>query len=313
MSKGLQEVSEMGRMPPLWRLVRVALGLMLLSLASSILNQESTRLSGVSLVWLSNGLLIGVLLCSPRKQWPVFVLLGYAIDFCVNRVLGDSLSTSFYFSFCNMTEIVVASSFMYEAVAPKPDLSETRQFRQLMLYGALLAPAIASSMAVLYLKLHDGIPFLLSVRFWFAADLLGIATVTPLYLSFHRDEGFADRSWVEVVGLFVLLSAVTLAVFRMTHYPLLWAVLLSLLLLGVRLGFIGSALGLLLVTSIGGYLSIQGYGPLGVDDGRPLLTRILLFQIFIGASMLALYVTEVVRSASRKVLIKLEASETRFR
>ena len=275
MSKALSARSDDKSIPSLWRLVRVGLGLMLLAFASSILNQQSTKLSGVSLVWLSNGLLIGVLLSAPRRHWPTFLCLGYAIDFCVNIVLGDPTVTALYFSLCNMTEILVAASLMYKVVSPNPDMTEQRQFRHLMLYGALLAPAIASSMATLYLKFHDGIPFLLSVRFWFAADLLGIATVTPLYLSFHRDEGFGDRSRAEVLGLFFLLSVVTLAVFRLSGYPLLWAVLLSLLLLGVRLGFVGSALGLLLVTSIGGFLSIEGHGPLGADQGRPLITRIL--------------------------------------
>ena len=271
----------------------------------------------MSLVWLSNGLLIGVLLCSPKKQWPAFLVLGYAIDFCVNLLLGDALISSFYLSLCNVTEILVAAALMYKAVAPKPDMTESRQFRHLMLYGALLAPAIASSMATLYLKLHDGIPFLLAARFWFAADLLGIATVTPLYLSFHRGRGFAERftqrPMVEVAGLFLMLGAVTLGVFRFTSYPMLWVVLLFLLLLGVRLGFTGSALGLLLVTSIGGYLTVEGYGPMGVVPGRLLVTRILLFQTFIGASMLALYVTEVVRSSGRRVLLNLETSEMRFR
>ena len=312
MSKALSGVSEMSRIPSLGRFMRVGFGLTFMCIASSILNQQSNKLSGVSLVWLSNGLLIGVLLCSPRKQWPVFLCLGYAIDFCTNMVLGDHLSAGLFFSVCNMTEVVVAAAFMYKAVAPKPDLTESRQFRQLMLYGAVLAPAIASSMATLFLKFHDGIPFLVSVRYWFAADLLGIATVTPLYLSYHRDEGFTDRSWVEVLGLFLLLSVVTITVFRVTGEPLLWLVMLSLLLLGVRLGFVGSALGLLLVTSIGGFLSINGYGPLG-HAGGPLISRILQFQVFIGASMLALYVTEIVRSENRRVLAKLEASEMRFR
>jgi diguanylate cyclase (GGDEF)-like protein/PAS domain S-box-containing protein len=314
MSNGVEEVSRTGRLPALPRMLRVGFGLIFLVLASAVLNAHSIRMSGISLVWLSNGLLIGVLLSAPKKQWPVFLVMGYIIDTGMNVVvLSAPFVTSAYYGACNIVEVVVAATFMYQAVAPRPDMTEGRQLRHLILYGSVLAPAIASSMATLFLKWHDGIPFLQSVRFWFAADLLGITIVTPLYLSFHRGEGFTRSSKLEIAGLFVLLAAVTLSVFRASDYPMLWVVLLVLLLLGVRLGFTGSALGLLLVTSIGGYLSMKGYGPIGSKDVIPLVTRILLFQVFIGSSMLALYVTEVARSANRRMLLQLEASETRFR
>jgi diguanylate cyclase (GGDEF)-like protein/PAS domain S-box-containing protein len=118
---------------------------------------------------------------------------------------------------------------------------------------------------------------------------------------------------LEVGGLLLLICLVSFAVFRLTDYPMLWLVLLCLLLIGTRLGFTGSALGLLLVTFIGGYLTAEGYGPLGPDLHGPLVTKIFIFQSFIGLSMLALYVTEVAMSGNRRVLHRLEASETRFR
>jgi diguanylate cyclase (GGDEF)-like protein/PAS domain S-box-containing protein len=253
-------------------------------------------------------------------------LIGYAIDVGVNMVLseplgtpghfttGEHLGTAAYLSVCNMMEVIVAASCMYRTVAPKPDLTEGRQLRSLLLYGVLLAPAVTSIMATCYLKIHSGTPFSQSLRFWFAADLLGIATVTPLYLFFHQGKGFAPRaSRLEAIALFLLLCGVSLGVFRYSSYPMLWMVLLCLLLLGIWLGFTGSALGLLLVTFIGGYLTVKGYGPIGATPGRMLVTRILVFQVFIGLSMLALYVTEVARSVSRRVLLRLEASENRFR
>lgn len=302
-----------GRMPQPLRLLRVALGLAVLSLASSMLNAESIRMSGVSLVWLSNGFLIGVLLCAPRRQWPAFLLLGYAIDFSLNLTQANTVVTSAFLSLCNMTEVMIAATLMFAVVAPDPDLTEARQLRSLLLNGVLVAPAVASTMAAVYLHFAFGAPLLHAIRYWFAADVLGTAMLTPLYLSQHYGRRFSSRSEAETAGLFLLLALVSVGVFLYTSYPTLWIVLLTLLLLGIRVGFTGSAAGLLLVTFIGGYMTVQGHGPLRPDMRGLLPGRILFFQSFVALSMLALYVIEVAKAASNRVRINLEASESRFR
>ena len=75
-------------MPLLLRLARTAATLILMAVVVSALNDQSIKVSGISIVWLSNGLLTGVLLCYPRKQWPVFLILGFVIDVGVNHLLG---------------------------------------------------------------------------------------------------------------------------------------------------------------------------------------------------------------------------------
>ena len=90
-------------------------------------------------------------------------------------------------------------------------------------------------------------------------------------------------------------------------------VLLILLFLGVRLGFSASALGLLIVISVGGYLTILGSGPLGAESGDSLPNRMLFFQIFTALSMVALYVTEVAMCDNRRVQKGLQESEFQFR
>ncbi len=308
-----QEQGTAQRLPTLRRLLRVACGLIVLSITGALLNDHSYKATGVSVIWLANGLLMGVLLRSPKRQWPSFLVLGYGIDISLNLLQMNSFRVSAFFSFCNLLEALVGASLMYATMAPESDLTEARQLRSFLLYGGLLAPAVASLMATCFLVMVEGAPFAGSLRAWFAADVLGIATVLPLYLSYHHGRPFSVRSRLEVAGLFSLLTVTTLAIFLDTTYPLLWVVLLVLLLLGVRLGFTGSALGLLAVIFIGGYLTADGFGPLGNQKHGSLATRILIFQTFIAMSMLALYVTEVAMSANRRVHLRLQASEARFR
>ena len=309
----LCEQPAVSRLPPTGRLLRVGCGLIILSIAGTLLNDQSYRLSGVSLIWLANALLMGVLLRSPKRQWPSFLALGYGIDLALNLLQKDSLRSSAVFSACNLVEVLVGALLMYPTMAPEADLTEARQLRSFLLYGVLLAPAAASLMAACFLVSVEGAPFAASMRVWFAADVLGIATVLPLYLSYQQGKPFSLRSRLEVTSLFGLLSITTLAIFLVTTYPMLWLVLMVLLLLGVRLGFTGSALGLLAVTFIGGYLTADGHGPLSSARHGSLAARILIFQWFIAMSMFALYATEVAMSANRRIRFRLEASESRFR
>ncbi len=299
--------------PTLKRLIKVGLTLLVLSASASILNSHSVHMGGVSVVWLSNGFLIGVLLCAPRKHWVSYLALGYFVDFGVNVGFANPVATSAYLSFCNMVEISVASFLTAGAISEQPDLTELRQLRSFLLYAVLLAPLLASSMAILEWQTLGSSGFFHSLQIWFAADVLGIATVTPLYISFHHRRRFSNLPTLQTLGLFVALVTVSLFVFDFAKVPLVWLVLLMLILIGSCVGFTGSALGLLLVLFIGGITTVYGQGPLNFALTGPLSTKIFMFQIFIFVSMLALYLTEVAMARSARTRLRLEASETRFR
>jgi len=294
-------------------LVKVGLCLVFLCAAASILNERSKAQGGVSLIWLSNGFLIGVILCAPRKQWPTLLALGALIDFGVNLGLQTPLWVSVYFSLCNMIEVIVASALMTKVISPNPDLTEPPQIKSFLLYGVLIAPFIASCLSVVGLHFWLGTDLLRSLQFWFAADVLGISTITPLYLAFHHRRQFSPQSTLETTALFVLLGAVSLFVFYIAVTPMVWVVLLFLILLGARVGLAGSALGLLMVTFIGGYATVTTHGPVASLVGGSESKKVLMFQIFIATTMLALYLTEVAVARNTRMRLSLEASQNRFR
>jgi diguanylate cyclase (GGDEF)-like protein/PAS domain S-box-containing protein len=306
---------EEGEKPLFRQLVPLALLLASLSGAASLISSESWRAGGVTLVWPSNGFLIGYLLCTQKRRWPVYLAVGAIVDCCLNFALGNSVWLSAYLAGCNMFEVALASTLLYPTIAPRPDLTRRDQLGRLMLYGMFLAPVIAAMLASL--AYSKGRLFtrdqLFQFQTWFIADALGVATMTPLYLSFKHRKGYTSRSLAAVLGLFLLLMAVSLFVFYQTRLPLLFFVLPFLLLLGVRLGLAGSAAGLLLVAVIGGMLTTAHRGPVWLAKDIPLSTRDLTFQFFIGVSMLVLYILEVLIAESDRLQLNLRASESRFR
>ncbi len=148
---------------------------------------------------------------------------------------------------------------------------------------------------------------------WYTGDALGIAIMTPLYLSLSKRSWFMRRSWWEIVSLFAALFGLSWYVFWQDSLPLLFVIFPVLLLLEVRLGLAGSAVGLLVLSVIGGYFTAEGSGPIGLARINTLSERTLMLQFFTFTCMIVLYIMEVVIAERDRFELNLIASESRFR
>ena len=311
--KPWEEDSAVPRFPSLWRVLSAALLLAFLSFASRELNYSSWTAGGVTILWATNGLLMGILLCNPKRHWPFYLTVAAFIDVFLNLSLGDSLHIAWYLSTCNLAEATIGALLLNRTIAPKPDLTQRKQLVAFLAYGVVLAPLLASFAASFAQNGYFAPPTYFNVQRWFAGDALGIATVTPLYLAFQGKDRFNGRPWLEIVGLFALLLGVTWLVTSQSRFPLLFLVLPFLLLLGLRFRLAGSALGVLLVAIIGGLLASRNHGPTSVMQIDSLPARDMVFQVFIAVSMLVLYVVEVRLAESERLRASVEGSERRFR
>jgi diguanylate cyclase (GGDEF)-like protein/PAS domain S-box-containing protein len=304
-------------LPSLQRLGGVVLVLCCLDISSVVMNLHSWSVGGVTILWPSNGLLLGVLLCAPRRHWPTYLIAGFAVDFGINVSLSLRFSMSFwisaYLALCNMLEVGLGAVLLHRVISPEPDLTRRKQLLNLLLYGVILAPAVAAVCAQLNTTGVHSLAMITATKYWFTADALGIAVMTPLYLSFNQHVHFSGRSRLEVAGLLTMLFGVALAVFWQTRFPCLFLLLPVLLLLGVRLRLAGSAIGLLLISIVGGYFTVAGHGPFALIPASSMISRELALQFFIGVAMLMLYIIEVVLAERERLQDSLMGSETRFR
>jgi diguanylate cyclase (GGDEF)-like protein/PAS domain S-box-containing protein len=301
---------EMSRLPPIRRLAGIGAILCLLSFCSLLL---SSRSGGISVVWPSNGLLLGVLLATPRRQWLAYFAVAFAVDLGINLSLSNPGLISIYLAGCNMIEVLVAALLLYRTIAPDPDLTQRRQLRSFLTYGVIVAPVTAAFLASFALQRFHSLAVAHIFIPWFTADALGIATVTPLCLSFSKGERFSGDSLPRFLGPFALLCAVTVYVFWQSDFPFLFLILPCLTMLGLRTGLAASALGLLVVSVIGGFLTTGGRGPLVLMHPDSQEAHILIFQLFIAVSMLMLYLLELAMAESRRLQQNLQSSEAYFR
>ncbi len=299
---------------PVRHLLYAALILVGVTVGAELLNTISWKHGDISIMWPSTGLLVGMLLCVPRRQWTAYIAVGITIDFAATLLppLNSPLWLTLAATGCNVIEVTVAAWLLRPALAPDRYMARAGQLVSLLVYGVIVAPGVASLCYAAWLSLAGFKGFWPVFSEWFTGDALGISIMTPLYLALRARKPFSDRAWYEAVGLFTLLCAVSIGVFWQTSLPLLFVILPVLLLVEIRLGMAGAALGLLAVASIGGFFTARGHGPIGLTVFT-LSPRTFMLQVFAFVSMLLLYIAEVVRAARNRFELNLRASEQRFR
>lgn len=310
-----ESFSESGSSLSLKHLAATAVILGLVSCGAIFLNSTAWGADSISILWPSTGLLIGILLCLPRRQWPVYIAVGLLVDVIVNAFIHPEtpLSGVLYMAGCNVIEVSLAAWLLKPTLSPRSQLSRPDQLIRLLGYGVILAPAIASLFASVYNTISFVRPTFHAFQSWFTADALGISIVTPLYLGLQKRSPFSSRAWYETASLFAFLCAISVLVFWQNSLPILFVILPVLLVVEVRLGLAGSAMGLLAVSVIGGYSTAQGRGPVALTHLASLSARTLMMQFFIFVCMLVLYIMEVVLAERQRLELNLSASELRFR
>lgn len=250
---------------------------------------------------------------APRRQWLSYFALGFAVDFTVTSSRESFDLEQVCLSLCNMLEVLLALLPLSKVLPRVPDFTRIRQLLQLLLFGAIVAPAIVTLLACSVVMAFGGAGIIDQYSSWFVADSLGIATMTPLYLALARRDYPASRTVGEILGIFSLIVASTLAVFSQNRYPLLFLIPPFLLLAGVRLGLLGASLGLVIVSILGGYMTSLGRGPVHLVPNATAAQHILVFQFFIASSMFVLYCAEVLIRRNSSLQQAVAASEARFR
>lgn len=297
--------------------------------ATSALSLWLTRLeSGIALVWLANGLAVGVLLSLPqslgRRLWS-----GVALGLLLPRLLlGDAPALAVWLSLVNLGEIavVVALTRRYAGRGLRPD--QLLRAAQVASLASLLACAASATAATLILQRIDATPgaWMDASLAWFAAHLLGLVITASLVsvalAQGARLLGRPGRRLDHALSLGLLVALLWL-VLAQSRYPLLFVPLLPLAWISYRHGLAGAVLAVSAVAIGSALASAAGSGPFALiatvdtsgsdDDTRALLLRALLPQLYTLAACLLALPLAVLMAERRRLVSRLRASETRYR
>ena len=258
--------------------------------AANIAAMEITRGAGhVSPIWLSNAIILGLLLSARTRIWPWLIGAGAIANLAANLTSGDGLLLGLGFTAVNMLEALLAAILIRGG---EPDgkivLTERKYVARFFLFGVLLAPALVAPAGSALVHFGFGAEATQVYLHWFAADALGIALVVPLIL-FLRQANWQQllnpNQFAKNAGTILLTAAVTGAVFWQTTFPLSFLPYAVLAFAAFRLGPAGVALNCAILAAVAMAMTIAGHGPFSLTVTGGMAERIFVLQVFLSVAV----------------------------
>src|SRR5580698_1431254 len=155
-------------------------------------------------IWLANGVLLAVLMLSPRRWWAAYLAAGFLANVLAHSVFHVPASRSLIFSTANTVEVLVAALLLRTRDSVRPSLMHGRTLRRFLIYAVMVAPLCSTAVVLIFRLLGGGHPSLSELSNWYVGDALGIAILTPTILAMDRVELaslFRSAKLAETIGL----------------------------------------------------------------------------------------------------------------
>lgn len=274
---------------------------------------------GLAFIWAANALLMAELLSSPTHYWPRAIVACGVASMISTTLFGLGPLAAVPMALINIGEALIVAVCCRWFVGTKHISSMSRQ-PLLIFVLALCGPAniLMGLLAALVASTLTPVPFGASWLQWYSGHVLGGLTCAPVLTMLLQGQvsswlrGASRAKKVEAFCLLLFLAAATYHVFYVTHYPMLFALLMPLVLIAFRIGYIGAAAAIVLVAIIGGAATMTGHGPLHLVAAT-IGERTQFFQLFLAFSFLLTMPVAAELQARRRLFQMLQESEGRYR
>jgi len=262
-------------------------------------------------IWPANGFLLGILLVTPRKQWPAYLLSPILSSLITHGPFNFPLGKSMLFSVADVAEVLVGATLVLNFKDGRPDLSRFASLIRFFLYGVIVAP-LASSLLVGLCEVPMGLkPDFVGLRDWYVGDALGVVIVTPLVLAIHGREVLKllqTGKRGETALLLSVMLGLSYLIFRECKYPVAFILFPILLLITFRLGTTGGAIGIVLMSAPAAYFTVIRRGPFSLTLSDPLIYNILILQLFLSVLTVTVYVVGAALAENQRLHDSLTGS-----
>lgn len=266
-------------------------------------------------LWLANGAVLGWLVRKPLAQaWPL--LLAVFLGFLGARAaLGGALLSSALLGACNAAETLIVSAAIRRRF---PVISTETPFRDLARIGlvsALIASGLYALAAMSIQRMWSDAAYWVSFNTFFRAHFVGMmiagsSSLIAMVKGFRVSQ--PGKAWALVRDL-VLLAAMTVAVFMEPRVPMAFLVYPPLLLLVFRHRLVGMAVGMIVVAVVVTLAVAFGIGPFNLVAGITPAFRVVMAQMFIGASYLVVLPVALALTEQDRLQARIQDSERRYR
>jgi signal transduction histidine kinase/CheY-like chemotaxis protein len=254
-------------------------------------------------IWLANAWVVAALLRTRMSRWPLLVVAAFAGNMLANHLAGDVSVVAGGLAGCNLLESLTCAWIVRRRCDRAFDIGRLNHL--IILLVAALGSAVLSAMAAaIFLGMVDHADMLRGLAVWTESDALGLLTLAPSLLVITqrtRTPIVWRESWTLAV-----LTAVTVAVFLLSHRPLLFVVSAVLTLPTWRMGLPGAVAGFAIVAAVGALATFSGHGPIVFQQAAA--DQVIALQIFLTVSFLTSVPVAVARDAGESMKARLRAA-----
>jgi diguanylate cyclase (GGDEF)-like protein/PAS domain S-box-containing protein len=311
----MQQTNTTAQIAPAARVLH-ALALFIVCLLLAWCSIVYTRVSGgTSLVWMNNGLLVGLLVLRPLREWTDLLAAATLGSVIARAANADPAGSNLLVSCANVIECLIVAGAARWHTADVRDVGRLRDLALVATTSTLVGCAISGALAVSARSDHS-LPWFSAWTYWYAAHVLGMVVIATLELvaatEGRRLLGAPGRR-VELVAGLGVVAATTYGVFAQSEFPLLFIVFVPQLWLTFREGWRGVVLGTPVVALISGVLTANGTGPLYAAADMSLIQRALLLQFFIGTLCAVTWPIAIIHSQRAQLSRELRRREAMYR
>ncbi len=260
-------------------------------------------------IWIANALVVAALLRSPTGRWPTLVAAAFGAYVTANLAFGDPPVTVLALATCNLLEYVGCAAFLRHRCGRTFDIGRIRHLGWFIV-AAIVASTISAGLASLFLGLTEEAGYLAVLRNWIQADALGLLTFAPCLLVLSRRGRAAPTPvWRESWTL-VVLTAVSVVIFFVTRYPLLFVVSAALILPTWRMGLPGALAGTAIMATMATAATFTGHGPFLMAG---YVDQVIGLQLFVAVAFLTSVPLAAARDESERLKARLKSALVKSR
>ncbi|WP_066780360.1 sensor domain-containing diguanylate cyclase [Sphingomonas sp. CCH5-D11] len=273
---------------------------------------------GVAFLWIATALLTAWLNTRPFQQWMAPLAACAVASASATALWGLGPQMALPFAAINMFEAAVGAAFLNRLAPHRSVLDSHRWLVIFALAAGVIAPFLSALLAASVLSLGADQPFLRNALNWYSGHALGTLTFMPIFLLVMRGDAtrlmkrMDRRKAAEFCALVTLVAVVSYVSFAQDRLPLLFLPMLPTVLATFRGGALSTAASIVILAVIGGTLTFQGHGPIGLIDA-PLGARMQFLQLYIACAMLTILPANAELQQRAKLFRQLRESEARYR
>jgi|HubBroStandDraft_2_1064218.scaffolds.fasta_scaffold03358_5 PAS domain S-box-containing protein len=264
--------------------------------------------------WPANVLVVAILICLPRKSWPLVFATALGSFIVYNLQAGVTIQSIIWFSFSDIVEILTAALCLSYCFDGLPKLDNMLALAKYSLFAGILAPTVGAFFGALPAR-GD---YWTSWRISFFSESIAYFTILPAllgWISQARSRVRATRVYyLEAIGLFLVTIVLSYLVFvsrlASTLPALAYLLVPFLLWSALRFGNAGAGTSASLVAFFAVWGAAHGRGPF--TQAAP-IDSVLWLQLFLLSTAVPFMVLAVLVEEHMRDAEELRESEKRFR